>query len=39
MTQKPKHVKQMSADVPHVLRLSSHICNGFYIQWLKCGVT
>ena len=32
MTRKPQHVWNVRADVPYMLRFSSHFCNGFYIK-------
>ena len=32
MRRKPQHVGDISSDIPYMLRLSSHICNGFYIN-------
>ena len=39
MRRKPQHVGNVRADVPNMLRFSSHICNGFYIKWQKCDAT
>ena len=35
MRRKPQHVGNVRADVPYMLRFSSHFCNGFYIKWQK----
>ena len=37
MRQQPRHVGNISSDIPCMLRFLAHFCNGFYIKQQKHG--